>query len=367
MILTGETQLSLDASKLDNKVCKQKRNLLQKNNCVMNNDPVAIRDKIFLQQLVLVDGQPGCGKAVLDPAVASMERVELLQFSFEIEYMCALRYLGKITSDGAETMIKLQADIALYETMMSRNVNFRLSDQSSAFKDPNFWVYIKRLFAKGNMLIPERIKKERPILHFMTHNLLGLSKPIFNSLGDKVAIIEFVRHPMSMLAQQTLYNEWWSTSLGQMRQFNFDIKYKEEQIPFWTKGYEELYLKSNPVERAIYDMQQQIERVESFKNKFKEVYKSQCITIPFEKFVVAPWPYMERIEALLKTKMNRKTKKMLKKARVPRDNTGIEANELINKRNFAIQNGASKDALRVLGQISEQYEDKYDLSNQKQK
>ena len=60
-------------------------------------------------------------------------------------------------------------------------------------------------------------------------------------------------------------------------------------------------------------------------------------------------------------------KKMLKKARVPRDNTGIEANELINKRNFAIQNGASKDALRVLGQISEQYEDKYDLSNQKQK
>jgi hypothetical protein len=76
---------------------------------------------------------------------------------------------------------------------------------------------------------------------------------------------------------------------------------------------------------------------------------------------------MERIETLLKTKINRKTKKMLKKARVPRDNTGIEANELINKRNFAIQNGASKDALRVLDQISEQYEDEYDLSNQKQK
>ncbi len=58
---------------------------------------------------------------------------------------------------------------------------------------------------------------------------------------------------------------------------------------------------------------------------------------------------------------------MLKKARVPRNNTGLEAHELIKNRNFAIQNGAGKDALRVLDQISEHYEEKYDLHNQKQK
>jgi len=332
----------------------------------MNDDPVATRDKIFLQQLVLVDGQAGCGKAVLDPAITSMERVELLQFSTPIEGICALRYLGKITNDAAETMIRFQADKVLYETMMSRNVNFRVSDQSSVLKDPDFWVYLKRLFAKGDGVIPERIKKERPILHFMTHNLLGLSEPIFNSFGGKVAIVELVRHPMSMLAQQTRYNECWSTSIGQIRLFHLFIKHNEEQIPFWTKGYEELYLKSNPVERAIYDMHHQIEMVELFKNKFKEIYELQCITIPFEKFVVDPWPYLEKIEVLLKTKMTRKTKKMLKKVGVPRNNTGLETHELIKNRNFAIQNGASEDALRVLDQIAEHYEEKYNLHNQKQ-
>lgn len=333
----------------------------------MKNGPAAARDEILLQQLVLVDGQPASGKSVLYPAVASLDRVELFNVSLEIENICALRYLGKITSDGAETMIKLHADQVLYETMMSRNLNFRFSDRSSVFKDADFLTYIKRLFAKGDMVIPERIKKEKPILHFMTHSLLGLSEPIFNSLGDKVAIIELVRHPMSMLVQQTRFNEWWSTSQGKMRQFHLFIKHKEEQIPFWTKGYEELYLKSNPVERAIYDMHHQIERAESFKNEFKEIYESQCITIPFEKFVITPYPYIEKIEVLLKTNMNRKTKKMLEKERVPRNNTGLEANELINKRNFAIQNGASEDALRVLDQISEHYEEKYDLHNQKQK
>lgn len=331
----------------------------------MENDHTVVREGILLQQLVLVDGQPCSGKAVVDTAVASMERVELLQFSDQIEYSCALRSLGKITRDVAETMIKLEADTVLYETMMSRNVNFRLSDQSSVFKDPKFWVYVKRFFAKGDRVIPERIKKERPILHFMTHSILGFSEPIFNSFGDKVVIIELVRHPMSMLAQQTSYNEDWSTSQGLLRQMDLYFKYKEVQIPFWTNGYEELYLKSNPVERAIYDMHHQTERCELFKNRFKEIYESQCITIPFEKFVTDPWPYVEKIEALLKTKMTRKTKKMLKKVGVPRNNTDSEAHELIKSRNFAVQNGASEDALKVLDQISENYEVKYGLNNQK--
>ena len=332
----------------------------------MKNDHTVVREGILLQQLVLVDGQPCSGKAVVDTAVASMERVELLQFSDQIEYSCALKSLGKITRDVAETMIKLEADTVLYETMMSRNVNFRLSDQSSVFKDPNFWVYIKRLFAKGDKLIPERIRLERPILHFMTHSMLGFSEPIFNSFGDKVVIIDIVRHPMSMLVQQTRYNEEWTTSEGRLRQVADPfLRYKDEQVPFWAKGYEELYLKSNPVERAIYVMHNQIEKVESFKNKFKEIYELQCITIPFEKFVIDPWPYLEKIEVLLKTKMTRKTKKMLKKAGVPRNNTDSEAHELIKNRNFAIQNGASEYALKVLDQISVHYEEKYNLHNQK--
>ena len=129
----------------------------------MNNDLVVARDKTLLQQLVLVDGQPACGKAVLDPVVTSMERVELLQLSVQFEYLSALKYLGGITGDGVEALLRLQADLVLYDTMMSRNVNFRVSDQSSAFRDPNYWVYLKRLFAKGNKLIPERIKEESKI------------------------------------------------------------------------------------------------------------------------------------------------------------------------------------------------------------
>ena len=152
----------------------------------------AVRDEILLEQLVLVDGLPGCGKSMFSSIVSAMDRVELLNYSEELENICALKYLNKIADDAAEAMIRIQMDVVIYETMMGRGVNFRPTDLSSAFRDVNFLTYLKRLCTKGDELIPSRIKKERPILHFATHNLLAFSEPIFNCLKDKVTLIEIV-------------------------------------------------------------------------------------------------------------------------------------------------------------------------------
>ena len=322
----------------------------------MSNNIVTSRKDVLLEQLVLVDGQPACGKAALDPAIASMERVELLKLSPVIENICGLRYLDKLDDDSAETLIKIEMDLVLYETMMGRNINFRITDQSSAFKDTNFIVYLKRLFQSGDKIIPTKIKEEKPILHFMTHAMLGVSQPLFRILGDKLSIIELVRHPKSMLYQQTAYNEWWLTNEGKKRQFQLFIKYNDEEIPFWANGWEELYIKSNPVDRAIYEMSHHFKITDKFKNEFKNVYESQCITVPFEKYVVNPWPYLTKIEALLKTKVITKTRKVLKKEGVPRKKTTIndmEINKLLKSKE------SSKNALKELERISSEYEKKY--------
>ncbi len=89
--------------------------------------------------------------------------------------------MKKISYDAALSMIKIQLDLFLYETMMSRRVNFRPTDVSSVFKNPNCMKYLDRLMSKGDELVPEKIKKEKPILHFASHNLLAFSNPIFDS------------------------------------------------------------------------------------------------------------------------------------------------------------------------------------------
>ena len=78
-----------------------------------NNKIKTTRQNNLLKQLVLVDGQPGCGKTLFTAIVAAMERVELLNFSPELENLCALKYLEKIDDDAVETMIKIQMDFIL--------------------------------------------------------------------------------------------------------------------------------------------------------------------------------------------------------------------------------------------------------------
>ena len=203
---------------------------------LMLNEPRVIREKMLLNEVVLVDGQPGCGKTLFTAIIAAMERVELLNYSSELENLCALKYLNKIKDDAAEAMIRIQMDLVIYETMMSRRTNFRPSDLSSAFRDVNVVTYLKRLFAKGDELIPERIKREKPILHFATHNLLAFCEPVFKALGEKVVVIEIVRHPLYMLIQQTLNRERHMDPSGAARQFHLYIKYREHQLPFKNFG-----------------------------------------------------------------------------------------------------------------------------------
>ena len=94
-----------------------------------------------------------------------MHRVELLQYSAFLENICKVFYEGQISRDATLTMLQLKFDRMLYEAMMSRNMNFRPSDLSSAFRDTKYLTYIKRLFSKGDECIPNEVLLRRPILN----------------------------------------------------------------------------------------------------------------------------------------------------------------------------------------------------------
>ena len=158
-----------------------------------------IRQKQLSEKIVIVDGQPGCGKTMLSPIIASMNRVELLSYAVEIELICRLSHLKKIDNDAAIAMVRMLVDHKLYQTMMGRDTNFRYSDLSSVFQDSNPWRYFKRIFQKGDLVTPEKIKNERPILNLTTHDLLGWSNPVLSGLGEAVLFIEVVRHPLYMV------------------------------------------------------------------------------------------------------------------------------------------------------------------------
>ena len=70
-----------------------------------------VRNKFLAPKIVFVDGLWGCGKTMLSPILSSMDRVELLSYTYDLENICTLFHLKKISKNGAETMIKFITDL----------------------------------------------------------------------------------------------------------------------------------------------------------------------------------------------------------------------------------------------------------------
>lgn len=334
-----------------------------------------IRKPHMAEKVVFVDGQEGCGKTLFSSLISAFDRVEKLTYSYVIEYLCALHYLHKIDTDSVVTMVRMITDLIIYNTMMSRDVNCRPSDLSSIFKDINTFRYIKRFFMKGDMAVSERIKSEKPILSLTVHKFLAIALPVFEALEERLVFIEIVRHPLYMIIQQTLNNE---ILLNDARDFGIYIKYNQKEYPWYTAGWEDLFETSNPVEKSVYHIKHINEMTEISKEAVLNKYNAIILTIPFEKFVIEPWPYMKKIEDALETKITNDTLKMMKKQKVPRKmfSEGIplaiyrrcgweppqkgstEKEEFQYRRDFAAKK-ASPDAMNVLDKLCSDYEQKY--------
>lgn len=334
-----------------------------------------VRTGHLAETVVFIDGLPGCGKTMLSPIIAALDRAELLTFAYNIEYICALNHLGKIDHSAAKAMVGMSTDLQLYNTTMGREVNFRISDLSSVFNNSNRLRYFKRLFRKGDAETIRYIEEDKPILTLTTHNLLGISEPIFAALKQRATFIEVVRHPLYMIRQQALNMEGF---VGGPRDFTIYFEKDEKKYPFWAAGWEKEYDQANEVEKSVLSIQHTANMTKKNKIMLREKHDAKIVTIPFERFVIAPWPYMEEIEKTVGTEVTDITRKMMKKQRVPRkmyasgldlkiyrrcgweppQDGSNEQDEFDKRRRFAQQH-CSPEIMGILEQLCQDYESNY--------
>ncbi len=334
-----------------------------------------IRKPYLAERVVFVGGYAGCGKSLMTPIVGSLARVEIQKYNYTLEHICSLYFLGEIEERAAIAMIRMLTDLDLYNMMMSRETNFRFLDMSSIFKNPAPWRYIRRLFQPGDAAVAERIRKEKPILQTMTHQLLVLSPPLFKALGDRLRIIEIVRHPLFMLKQWYLYIERYGIDA---RDFTICFNCEGHPLPFFARGWGEKYLRSNSMDKVIYSLAYLTRWSEEIVRGLSEPERKQVLIVPFERFVLDPWPYLTQIELFLETEMTSATRRELKRQKVPRkmiadgadmpiyrtygwkpaEKGADETREFARRRQYAAEL-ATPQAMEVLDQLCAAYEKKY--------
>ena len=332
------------------------------------------RQKNLLEKVLIVNGQPGCGKTLISSIVSSFDRVEIMKYSTELENITRLNYLKKISDDASSSLLKCCLDEMIYSNLMSRNINFRFTDLSSAFRYPITMKYIKRLFNKGDENIPNLINKTKPILHLTTHDLFPYSKILFSTFKKKITFIEVVRHPLYMIKQQTI--NYINHKKNSARTFHIKILLDsghEVRINDPRLNGEIINDNTSPIDLAVYTMKVYFDFILMNLNSFS---KSNIIFIPFENFVTDPSPYMALIYKSLQTNQTKLTKNILKREKVPRkkfsDGLNLkvyekfgwtkpikgftERDELNERIKWTKEMNISYKCSKILDEISEKYE-----------
>ncbi len=333
------------------------------------------RGSHLAEKIIFIDGLPGCGKSLFSNIISSMDRVELLSYLYEVEHYCALHYLDKMPMDAAKVMIRMQTDLKLYNTMMGRDVNFRPTDLSSVIKNHDSSRYFQRLFEPGDEKIIENIKKKKPILNILVHNLLSYSDPIWEALEDRCVFIDVVRHPVYMIPQQTFHMK---NVFGGARDFTIYYNYKNQEVPYYAYGWEDDYLKSNFLERSIYFTDEMTRRKRIRKKQLKNKYHAKILTIPFESFVLNPDFWIQNIASKIGSNATSATSRVMFEQKVPRKkvsegldldlyrrygwNASIDdmsEHDKLSVKRKDILNKVSREALSVLDRLSREYEEEF--------
>lgn len=328
-------------------------------------------------QVVFLDGLTGTGKTLMGPVLGSFHRVQLGQFQHIHEHVCGLDYLGKIERDAAAFLVSMYADLALYNGMIAREANFRPTDLSGAFSNPHPWRCIRRLFLKDGDEVGQRINAEQPILHLISHQMLGIAGPVFDGLGERVRFVRMVRHPFYLLEHWHSYIDRHGTD---PRDFTICFRHHDVDLPWFAKGMEDIYTQASAMDRVIYAIDKIFRMEEDVIAQRPTPARDQILTIPFEKFVLDPEPFLKEIGTLLGTTPDRVIAKTLREQKVPRLQVAAGPNkeiyrryawskptaglpdreELNRKKQFALDR-ATPQAVTILEKLADFYEKKYGL------
>lgn len=302
----------------------------------------------LISKIVLVDGQGRSGKSLLGPVIGSFDSVEVERIEPIYEYIAILDNLGKIDRDAAIQIIQLRADAHLYESMISRNTNFRLRDHSSIFNNYRKWHYLKKLLSKEGQIVVNEIQKKQPILQIQTHDALSMVNPFFEAFGNKLRVLQMLRHPTTLI--YSWYNRGWGRRITEdPRSFDITIESSSGEIlPWYTvKKYHEL----SEVDRIVQMISYILDKSHNSYCSLTALQKEQVCWIIFEDFVTDPEPDIIRIENCLGTKRTRYTRRQLSKENCPRI---FDEKSILEKKRFLLSE-MSEESLQCYNQLCEIY------------
>ena len=307
------------------------------------------RKNILLNEMILVDGIGRSGKVMLAEIITGFERVEKQDYNEFIEYISLAYKYEKIEKSMAISILKTQIDTELYNNMIGRCVNTRLTDYTSMYRYHSPELYLKRQLNMDGPIIAEKVNAEKPIYLNWCHDMIQKSGLMFETFNDKIKLIYINRHPIDIIY------EWDQKKFGERMacdptEMHYTIKYMDTVVPELAYGWEDEYLRVNSMDRIIRMIYVSFKRnLEALK---KTKYRSQILVQNFEDIVTEPEISINQIGKFIKSKPLDCIRDITQKERCPRVLDQCE-----NKiREDNIRSKASEEYFQYINDMKDMYD-----------
>lgn len=279
----------------------------------MNKPHFALQENIA-RNIVFVDGIARCGKSLFSNVIPTLLETEHLRFITMLEHIVPALSLGCIDSNFAKSSLRSLMNEIAYDTLLSRNANFRPDDQTGVlnYYDPK--VYIQRLAHKEGDGVVDELRQKKRLFPFITHDMM-VNLEYLDALSIDYKMVHIYRHPVDNI--YSWYKRGWGERFqSDPRSFTLSIEYHDEILPWYCVGYEEEWLHLNPMERCVRTVLDLLERSVAQHRKARYL---QCVhTLTFECFVQNTEFEMHRISKFLERDTTPWTAAFLGKACCPR-------------------------------------------------
>lgn len=300
------------------------------------------------RNIVLIDGITRCGKSLFSGILPSLVGFEHLRFLTLLEHIVPAMALGAVSPSYARSTIRTLMNEIAYDTLLSRNANFRPADQTGILNYAQPRVYMERLTHPEGLPVIEKLRSCKQVFPFQTHDIM-VNLAHFDSLEIDYKMLALYRHPVDNI-YSWFTRGWGHRFLDDPQSFTLSIRHNGKILPWYCATYAEEWLALSPMERCVRTATDLLARSIAQHKKASQV--NRILTLKFEDFVQNTDVEMERICSFLGTKTTHWTSAYLSEARCPR----VLDHKDRARKSKELKFGISHDLFQGLERLSERYE-----------
>lgn len=298
--------------------------------------------------LIFIDGLARCGKSAFSGIIPSLQKMEHVQFSTELELIISGLALQSIGIDYAKAFLRIYFNELTYKLHLSRNVNFRKNDWTGVDNYPCPQIYYERLKRDDGDGVIHECEKSPNSIPLVTHDLL-VNMDLLDQLDLKYKLLSLWRNPID-----NIYS-WWMKGWGERfnndpRGFTLLVDGGSELYPWYAAGFTEKLIDLNNMEKCVVVAGSLLERaVEKYQNLAS---RSKVHIFTFEEFCVRPNNELQKISEFLSADATHYTADFIGLARFPR---AVKIEERQNKL-ASFKSGVRPNIYNYLCELNDSYQ-----------